>query len=90
MLRAYYEVLRQAKGFEQCRLLQAAPVFGVRESRHIDGNFKIEVAEAYYIPYRSMQPNGCGNLIVAGKCAVGDVDVKNLQATLLEHGAILD
>ncbi len=31
------------------------------------GNFKIEVAKAYYIPFRSMLPNGCDNLIVAGK-----------------------
>lgn len=31
------------------------------------GNFKIEVAPKYYIPYRSMIPQGCGNLIVAGK-----------------------
>lgn len=31
------------------------------------GNFKIEVAEKYYIPYRSLIPDGCDNLIVAGK-----------------------
>ena len=31
------------------------------------GNFKIEVAERYYIPYRSLIPDGCDNLIVAGK-----------------------
>lgn len=31
------------------------------------GNFKIEVAKVYYIPYRSMLPNGCDNLLVAGK-----------------------
>lgn len=31
------------------------------------GNFKIEVAERYYIPYRSLIPKGCDNLIVAGK-----------------------
>ena len=31
------------------------------------GNFKIEVAEKYYIPYKSMIPEGCKNLIVAGK-----------------------
>ncbi|MBR3934049.1 MAG: FAD-dependent oxidoreductase [Clostridia bacterium] len=31
------------------------------------GNFKIEVAERYYIPYRSLIPEGCDNLIVAGK-----------------------
>jgi hypothetical protein len=31
------------------------------------GNFKIEVSEKYYIPYRSMLPVGCENLIVAGK-----------------------
>lgn len=31
------------------------------------GNFKIEVAKVYYIPYRSMLPIGCDNLLVAGK-----------------------
>lgn len=31
------------------------------------GNFKIEVAKVYYIPYRSMVPDGCDNLLVAGK-----------------------
>ena len=33
----------------------------------ITGNFKIEVAKRYYIPYRAMLPEGCSNLIVAGK-----------------------
>jgi len=90
------------------------------------GNFKIQVAEAYYVPYRSMLPVGCENLLVAGKtiscasqaagglrcmpCAMamgqaagaasalavkqdllpGQVDVAQLQALLLDHGAILD
>ena len=31
------------------------------------GNFKIEVAQRYYIPYGSLVPEGCDNLIVAGK-----------------------
>ena len=31
------------------------------------GNFKIEVAERYYIPFGSLIPEGCDNLIVAGK-----------------------
>lgn len=31
------------------------------------GNFKIEVANVYYIPYRSLVPKGCSNLLVAGK-----------------------
>ena len=34
---------------------------------NITGNFKIEVAKKYYIPYCSMLPEGCDNLIVAGK-----------------------
>jgi hypothetical protein len=99
------DVLRnETPGFESAELLHVAPVLGVRESRHIDGkykitvdditngtrfddriavygfgmdvhprdasmsgNFKIEIAEKYYIPYRSMLPIGCDNLIVAGK-----------------------
>ena len=31
------------------------------------GNFKIEIAEKYYIPYRSLVPKNCDNLLVAGK-----------------------
>ena len=31
------------------------------------GNFKIEVAKKYYIPYSALLPKGCKNLIVAGK-----------------------
>ena len=36
-------------------------------SKEMSGNFKIEVAETYYIPYRSLVPAGCDNLLVAGK-----------------------
>ena len=158
------DVLRnETPGFESAELLHVAPVLGVRESRHIDGkykitvdditngtrfddriavygfgmdvhprdasmsgNFKIEIAEKYYIPYRSMLPIGCDNLIVAGKtiscesqaagglrcmpCAmamgqaagiaanmavancvsVGEIDIEELQSTLVEQGAIID
>ena len=31
------------------------------------GNFKIEIAKRYYIPYRSLIPKNCDNLLVAGK-----------------------
>lgn len=104
VLDAYHVLHDETPGFENARLGQVAPVLGVRESRHIDGkyritvadvaegtkfhdriaaygfgmdihgrseaekgNFKIEVAQAYYVPYRSLVPNGCGNLLVAGK-----------------------
>lgn len=36
-------------------------------SKEMTGNFKVEVAPIYYIPYRSMLPLGCDNLLVAGK-----------------------
>ena len=36
-------------------------------SKEMSGNFKIEVAEVYYVPYRSMVPVNCDNLLVAGK-----------------------
>ena len=99
-----YGVLRETPGFENARITQVAPVLGVRESRHIEGkykitvedvasgtkfedriaayafgmdvhprnaqmkgNFKIESANIYYVPYRSMLPIGCDNLLVAGK-----------------------
>lgn len=104
VLDAYAVLREETPGFENARLTQAASVLGVRESRHIDGkyritvadiadgtvfedriaaygfgmdvhprtadmsgNFKIEVAKVYYVPYRSLVPNGCGNLLVAGK-----------------------
>lgn len=91
-------------GFEDATLLRVASVLGVRESRHIEGeykitvrdvsegvkfedriavygfgmdvhnrtpqesgNFKIESASRYYIPYRSLIPKDCQNLLVAGK-----------------------
>lgn len=38
-----------------------------RRSLKESGNFKIEIAERYYIPYRSLLPKGCENLLVAGK-----------------------
>ena len=98
-------VLREkTPGFEKAQFLGAAPVLGIRESRHIEGeyritvqdvaegtkfhdriavygfgmdvhnrcetesgNFRTEVAKRYYIPYRSLIPKGCHNLLVAGK-----------------------
>lgn len=99
-----YQVLRKTPGFENARITQVAPVLGVRESRHIEGkykvtvadvsggtkfedriatyafgmdvhprnaemkgNFKIEIANVYYVPYHAMLPVGCDNLLVAGK-----------------------
>ncbi len=107
VLKAFAVLHDETPGFENTSIVSVAPVLGVRESRHIDGkyritvadvakgtkfpdriaayafgmdvhtraeetlgeagNFKIEVAETYYIPYRSMLPNGCQNLLVAGK-----------------------
>jgi hypothetical protein len=100
-----YAVLREkTQGFEKCEISNVAAALGVRESRHIEGeykitvedvskgtkfddriavygfgmdvhsrseaesgNFKIEIAEKYYIPYRSLLPKNCNNLLVAGK-----------------------
>lgn len=104
VLDAYKVLKEETPGYENAEILQVASVLGVRESRHIDGkykitvsdvsngtkfddriaaygfgmdvhprnesisgNFKIEIAERYYIPYRSMLPVGCDNLIIAGK-----------------------
>ncbi len=159
-----YSVLRNdTPGFANARLTQVASVLGVRESRHIEGkykitvsdisegikfpdriaayafgmdvhprtaemsgNFKIKSANVYYIPYRSMLPQGCDNLLVAGKtiscesqaagglrvmpCAMAmgqaagaaisvarergvaldEIPINELQALLVQHGAILD
>ena len=99
-----YEKLRRAPGFENCRITQVAPVFGIRESRHIKGRYMLtvsdiaagvvfsdaiaclgygmdvhsrdgvvkggfhdEVAPVYTVPYRSLLPLGCDDLIVAGR-----------------------
>ena len=104
VLDAYKILKNETPGFEQARLTQVASTLGVRESRHIEGkykitvddiangtkfedrvaayafgmdvhprspemtgNFKIQSAEVYYMPYRSMLPIGCDNLLVAGK-----------------------
>lgn len=104
VLEAYAVLRDKTPGFEKAELLQVAPYLGMRESRHIEGeykitvqdvaagtrfddriaaygfgmdihnrsaaehgNFKIEVAKRYYIPYRSLIPLKCRNLLVAGK-----------------------
>ena len=105
VVRAYKVLKEETPGFENAIILQVASVLGVRESRHIDGvykitvgdvaegkkfddriavygfgmdihsrqencksgNFKIQVAKRYYIPFSAMLPKGCENLIVAGK-----------------------
>lgn len=159
-----YSVLRNdTPGFANARLTQVASVLGVRESRHIEGkykitvsdisegikfpdriaayafgmdvhprtadmsgNFKVKSANVYYIPYRSMLPQGCENLLVAGKtvscesqaagglrvmpCAMAmgqaagaaisvarkhgvaldEIPINELQALLVQHGAILN
>ena len=49
----------------------AAFAFGMdvhtRTSETPHGNFKVEIADVYYVPYRSLIPLGCKNLLVAGK-----------------------
>ena len=104
VLDAYSVLHDKTPGFENAEILSVAPVLGIRESRHIEGdykitvkdvsegtkfddriaaygfgmdvhnrsdkefgNFKIEIADRYYIPYRSLIPKNCRNLLVAGK-----------------------
>ena len=99
-----YEVLLKTPGFQNSKIASVAHVLGVRECRHIEGeykitvddvsqgtkfddriavygfgmdvhcrtekdkgNFKIEVAKKYYIPYKSLLPKNVDNLLVAGK-----------------------
>ena len=163
VIEAYGVLKNKTPGFENARISAVAPVLGIRESRHIEGeykitvkdvaegtkfddriavygfgmdvhgrseaetgNFKIEIAKKYYIPYSALLPKDCKNLIVAGKTlscesqAVGgmrcmpaamamgeasgvavsmaihdnvslrDINIKDLQAKLIELGAILD
>ena len=104
VLDAFSVLHDETPGFEDARLANVAAVLGVRECRHIEGeykitvqdvaegkkfadtvavygfgmdihnrkegetgNFKIEIAPRYYIPYRSLVPKNCSNLLVAGK-----------------------
>ena len=101
VLDAYSVLKDKTEGFENSAITQVAPVLGIRESRHIEGeykitvkdvtegtkfddriavygfgmdvhnrregetgNFKIEIAPRYYVPYRSLLPKNCYNLLV--------------------------
>lgn len=104
VLDAFSVLKDKTPGFQNAEITAVAPYLGVRESRHIEGdykitvadvtdgtkfedriavygygmdvhrrsldesgNFKIEIANKYYIPYRSLLPQNCRNLLVAGK-----------------------
>lgn len=104
VLDAYDVLLKGTPGFEKSQITAVASALGIRESRHIDGeykitvqdvaegtkfedriavygfgldvhgrtegetgNFKVEIAPRYYVPYRSLLPKNCKNLLVAGK-----------------------
>ena len=90
-----------------------------------DGGGAFETVDKFYnIPYRSLVPIGCDNLLVAGRCisgtsvaaasyrcmsscvtmgqaadtaaalnkdcsVIGDVNIKELQRTLLDQGAVI-
>ncbi len=163
VLKAFAVLKDKTPGFKNAEISSVASVLGVRENRHIEGeykitvsdvsngvkfedriavygygldvhrrsekesgNFKIEVANRYYIPYRSLLPKNCYNLLVAGKtvscesqavggircmpaamamgqaagnaCALAlksgkalrEIDIKELQKSLIEQGAIID
>lgn len=101
---SFNELHDNTPGFANAQIASVASVLGVRESRHIEGkykitvddvhngtkfddriaayafgmdvhirskemsgNFKIEIAPVYYVPYRSLQPVNIDNLLVAGK-----------------------
>ncbi len=104
VLKAFAVLKDKTPGFENADISSVASVLGVRESRHVEceykitvedvslgtkfddriavygygmdvhkrsaaesGNFKIEVANRYYIPFRSLLPKNTTNLLVAGK-----------------------
>lgn len=104
VLDAYRVLHDKTPGFENARIAAVAPVLGIRESRHIEGdykitvkdvaegtkfydriavygfgmdvhnrndnekgNFKVEIAKRYYVPYSALLPKNCKNVIVAGK-----------------------
>ena len=104
VLDAYRVLHDKTPGFEHAQITAVAPVLGIRESRHIEGdykitvddvaqgkrfadriavygfgmdvhnrthtekgNFKIEVAKKYYVPYAALLPRNVQNMLVAGK-----------------------
>ena len=101
-----YRVLREeTPGFENCELFQVASVLGVRESRHIDGVYKITVDDiakgtkhsdriavyGFDMDVHSRNKNETGNFkSVNTKKTVNEIDVSMLQSILKENKAILD
>lgn len=98
----YKFLIKHVPGFENAKLMESGSVVGVRETRHIQGEYVIQkedvlqsktfdddillcsnaidihddktgggeyvVVDSWYgIPYRSLVPKGCSNLLVAGK-----------------------
>ena len=105
ILEMYQFLKKNIAGFEESELINIAQEVGVRESRRVDGLYKLNENDLlntikfedsiargtydidihnpngtgttiihipehdyYTIPYRSLVPNGCDNLIVAGRC----------------------
>ena len=64
ILDAFRVLHDKTPGFENIRIARTP---SVRKTGKVVGNFLVEVAEAYYIPYRSMVPLDCDNLLVSGK-----------------------
>ena len=64
ILDAFHVLHDKTPGFENIRIARTP---SVRKTGKVVGNFLVEVAEAYYIPYRSMVPLDCDNLLVSGK-----------------------
>lgn len=64
ILDAFHVLHDKTPGFENIRIARTP---SVRKTGKGVGNFLVEVAEAYYIPYRSMVPLDCDNLLVSGK-----------------------
>lgn len=97
---------RYVPGCKDAQLVQVAPVLGVRESRHIVGEYELTTEDVlhhrifddaictfgyaldkhdsqgggvtwtlvdryYTIPYRSLLPKQCSNLLAAGRCICG-------------------
>jgi 2-polyprenyl-6-methoxyphenol hydroxylase-like FAD-dependent oxidoreductase len=83
-IRRYLEHARQRlPGFEEAYLLETAPQIGVRQTRLLDGEYRVTKADVlggrvfedtvargrtYCVPYRALVPRGVESLLVAGRC----------------------
>ncbi len=71
--RLTYEDITEGRKFEDaiCTARFAIDVHRISKGDHLDHG-KGKLVKPYHIPYRSLLPLGCDNLLLAGRCISGD------------------